>query len=395
MNNEPGSFYCVVNRDRPSLPSWLSFGSFGRSADKQVQKAFKSLVRSESGASSSASLHLHACPSGGSGGSAGSQPVASACGLPQTYTLSGAGLRVQQGLHDVSAGTGLFRRQPNVYATKSKFVVFYGALSNVDELSERLLGSPADFRPGSFDDPSQLAAVAEAAEQVLVSGGSFSSSGGARERVDSGALSAELVLRMYERHGDDSLLLLLSELQGRYAFLLYDGDRRQVFAARDPSGAERLFYRTGGVGGAASDDSDDSSLLLLASHPSHVPEDAGLAAAAAAPDSPSAAAAAAEDGAAGGWRELPPGHFLSGRPPRVQQFALTPEQLHLREYLESIDDELPAAGLLLDRAHGSSPRAGSLDIRGLPTNLADLAAQHHHGSHRSHINDYELFAVDY
>ena len=31
------------------------------------------------------------------------------------------------------------------------------------------------------------------------------------------------------------------------------------------------------------------------------------------------------------WCELPPGHFISGRSPKVQQFALTPQQLSIRE----------------------------------------------------------------
>ena len=46
------------------------------------------------------------------------------------------------------------------------------------------------------------------------------------------------------------------------------------------------------------------------------------------------------------WTELPPGHFISGRTPKLQQFALTPQQLHIREELErSLDDELsPRAG---------------------------------------------------
>ena len=41
------------------------------------------------------------------------------------------------------------------------------------------------------------------------------------------------------------------------------------------------------------------------------------------------------------WTELPPGHFIAGRTPKLQQFALTPQQLHIREELErSLDDEL-------------------------------------------------------
>jgi hypothetical protein len=34
------------------------------------------------------------------------------------------------------------------------------------------------------------------------------------------------------------------------------------------------------------------------------------------------------------WRELPPGHYISGRPPKLHQFALTPQQLVRREMEE-------------------------------------------------------------
>ena len=41
------------------------------------------------------------------------------------------------------------------------------------------------------------------------------------------------------------------------------------------------------------------------------------------------------------WVELPPGHFISGRSPKVQQFALTPQQLSIREsYERSMDEEM-------------------------------------------------------
>lgn len=30
------------------------------------------------------------------------------------------------------------------------------------------------------------------------------------------------------------------------------------------------------------------------------------------------------------WQELPPGHFISGKTPKLHQFALTPEQLQVR-----------------------------------------------------------------
>ncbi len=39
--------------------------------------------------------------------------------------------------------------------------------------------------------------------------------------------------------------------QGQFAFAAYDADRKQVFAARDPSGKEPLFYSFGEDGGVS------------------------------------------------------------------------------------------------------------------------------------------------
>lgn len=36
------------------------------------------------------------------------------------------------------------------------------------------------------------------------------------------------------------------------------------------------------------------------------------------------------DEAGGEWLELPPGHYISGKTPKLHQFALTPEQLQVR-----------------------------------------------------------------
>lgn len=90
-------------------------------------------------------------------------------------------------------------------------------------------------------------------------------------------------------------------LQGQYAFVIYDNNRKQAFAARDPSGAEKLYYHV----------SDDGA-VSFASSPMSIPE-----------------AERAEE-----WKELPPGHYISGKHPKIHQFALTPEQLYEREMLE-------------------------------------------------------------
>lgn len=96
-------------------------------------------------------------------------------------------------------------------------------------------------------------------------------------------------------------------MQGQYAFVIYDDNKGTVFAARDPSSDESLFYYM--------DDSNGS--ISLSNAPLLTPD------------------AALDD-----WQELPPGHFVSGRSPKVQQFALTPDELHERELAEHLEDSL-------------------------------------------------------
>ena len=58
------------------------------------------------------------------------------------------------------------------------------------------------------------------------------------------------------------------------------------------------------------------------------------------------------------WTELPPGHFISGRTPKLQQFALTPEQLTIRDaYERSMDEELSSP-----RAYGSLGASSSYGL---------------------------------
>lgn len=73
--------------------------------------------------------------------------------------------------------------------------------------------------------------------------------------------------------------------------------------------------------------------------------------------------------------ELPPGHFLSGRPPRLQQFALTPDELAIRErvswstnYLEEgYSDRLSLSSSLEEDAPGllaaAKGRRGSVELQ--------------------------------
>ncbi len=93
-------------------------------------------------------------------------------------------------------------------------------------------------------------------------------------------------------------------MQGQFAFVIYDGHRKQAFAARDPSGLEELYY--------------------------HVDEDGGVSFASA-PMEVAGAEHVHE------WLELPPGHYIttSGRAPKLCQFALTPRQLRVRSQQEA------------------------------------------------------------
>jgi hypothetical protein len=172
-------------------------------------------------------------------------------------------------------------------ADRNAVCVFHGYLSNLDELQERygssptrgtLWGSPTAVAPGLKEDNDGYELRETAAEQVY---------------------------RLYCR-GEDPLVLL-SELQGQFAFVLFDG--RQVFAARDSSGKERLFYEI----------TDDGAVSLSNSKLKvQSPEGIGFVE----------------------WTELPPGHFIAGKSPRVQQFALTLDELSAREIKDAEADEL-------------------------------------------------------
>lgn len=116
-------------------------------------------------------------------------------------------------------------------------------------------------------------------------------------------------------------------MQGEYSFIIYDHKRRQAFAARDPSGGEPLFYHI-------SEDGDVSFAgSRLAVPDGEQPHE---------------------------WRELPPGHYITGKNPRLHQFALTPHQLAMREIQQ--EDEL-----------GSSFRAARYSNR--PSLLTALAPE--------------------
>ena len=93
--------------------------------------------------------------------------------------------------------------------------------------------------------------------------------------------------------------------QGQYSFVIYDSSRKQAFAARCPGGQQPLYFNV-----------DEDGSASFVNKPIDVPFGESMES----------------------WLEVPPGHFVAGKTPRLQQFALTPEQLYARHYLDSTDD---------------------------------------------------------
>jgi hypothetical protein len=146
---------------------------------------------------------------------------------------------------------------------------------------------------------------------------------------------------------DQYVAALPSCLQGEFAFVIYDNKRKQAFAARDPSGDEPLFY--------------------------HVTEDGDVSFA--------GSRLAVPDGEQPHeWRELPPGHYISGKNPKLHQFALTPHQLAMREMQQ--EDELGSSF-----RHVRSCGRPSLLTALAPEDEQQLAAQL---SHRTSLDNDKL-----
>lgn len=108
-------------------------------------------------------------------------------------------------------------------------------------------------------------------------------------------------------HAAISIKLMVNALvQGQYSFMIYDGGKKQVFAARDPGGQQPLYYSL---------ESDGS--VSFTNRPIDVP-----------------GAECVSD-----WQEVPPGHYVAGKHPGLHQFALTPEQLLARRYYDAMEDD--------------------------------------------------------
>lgn len=317
-----GSWFAYVVPRPAAVTSWL----LPRKDSKKVARLLSAVSASwdddlpivdAAGGSYSEGLAASG-PSGGAGltpyGTSAGSPAVGLSRQPsvtnaQSYVFASAGLTVKQGLNEVA--DSIYRVTPFVHCApdNSAVVAFTGHLLNLQELAHRYR-SPATTpkRPGGDSNNHHHAAPASpsaAAAAAAMAGGSLARQGSIERSLDVGGLTASTVLAMY--HHDDNECVLLSELQGQYAFIILDNSRRIAFAARDPSGSETLFYRIGDDGSAS-----------FASSRAAIPDDA------------------AADAGGGEWLELPPGHYISGKTPKLHQFALTPEQLQVREMCEDL-----------------------------------------------------------
>jgi len=168
----------------------------------------------------------------------------------------------------------LLRVLPYVHCKEGILLCFFGFLKNAKDIEERL--DMTDDLPFSED-------VGDMTTGVIVS------------------LYKKLQRSSVEKPEE----LLLSELQGNYAFFLFDSQRKQALAARDPTGEQELFYC------AEPEDGSVAFTNSLEQLPGSEQQQ--------------------------GWREVPPGHYVCGRTPVLKQFALTPEQLQMRERTETED----------------------------------------------------------
>ncbi|KAG1676539.1 hypothetical protein FOA52_000082 [Chlamydomonas sp. UWO 241] len=260
-----GAFFAVCDKPR----SWFRLGGAGSASTEAVDECmngYVSALEQETAFSPDGPLaQLARTPE-----SALTSPRHAAQSKVQKYL---AGVNDQCALTVLPAassiGAHLVRVLPYVSSSPEFLLCFCGYLSNASELAEQL---------GAHNTPG-----------------------------DRGMATTQLVLRAYQRmrEGDKDERLFISELQGHFAFYLYDAARKCAFAARDPSGQQELFYTVDA----------DSCSLYVTNCMERLP--------------------AAQTRVK--WREVPPGHFISGPKPALHQFALTPRELEGRTRLESLD----------------------------------------------------------
>ncbi|KAG2448871.1 hypothetical protein HYH02_006221 [Chlamydomonas schloesseri] len=188
------------------------------------------------------------------------------------FCYPGGAIAVQPGVQAIT--DHLVRITPYVHNSKDQVLVFFGTLSNLHDLRARTHEFAGRGKGGL--DPAAASGT--------------------------GAQTTTCLLQMY-RHFSGKEVMMLAELQGQYAFVLYDAVKKQAFAARDPSGSEPLFYKL---------DADGAVLFTndLNSLPSGESDRKG-------------------------WKELAPGHYMCGR--TITQFALSLDGLATRVHKESLD----------------------------------------------------------
>jgi hypothetical protein len=167
---------------------------------------------------------------------------------------------------------------------------------------------------------------------------------------------------------------MLSELQGQYAFLIHDADKRQILAARDSTGTCPLYY-------SMTEDDDiwvASSPLYIAPPPPPPSTYRGFLSSSSSSSASSPATSPHAFSLAGGsgdasifntttprapppavvvphhlpqyeqqhldgaikWEEMPAGYCIFGRrPAKLMQFALSQEQLNKKELELDEEDE--------------------------------------------------------
>lgn len=276
LETASGAFYCVVPKQQGFLASLLHSCRSEQVVHKKLDDVYQRYAEAYSKAQRDLSVDrlLSAVHASGSG----SQHV-------QKYVLGGGGLLVQPGIQKITEC--LVKVTPYVHQDKDHIVVFFGTLSNLGDLLLRR----HDFQSRRADRHAAASST--------------------------GAVTSELILNLYKRFDDDDeQMIMLSELQGQYAFVIYDNHKKQAFAARDPSGAEPLYYQIGSDG-----------CVSFTNSPEQLPADNHA-------DSGHAAGLGLQAPASQPWVELPPGHYMVGK--TITQFALTPAQLETRERTESL-----------------------------------------------------------
>ncbi|KAK9810271.1 hypothetical protein WJX72_007713 [[Myrmecia] bisecta] len=199
----------------------------------------------------------------------------------QSYILAGGGVVVSEA--DAGVNGYAASQQPRVAFAKDVVAVFCGYLSNLEDLLDR--HRLHSLRQWCSKDSS----------------------------ADQTSLAAHVLHHLYFQYAPANLMVLLSELQGEFTFMLYDAHRKRAFAARSPSPYQPLYQAT-----------DKDGCLHVTNEPPSTNQ-----------------APQAHDVPHDAWREVPPGHCITGRNFNLQQFALTPGQLTERRSIELLEDSSP------------------------------------------------------